>query len=157
MAKIIFYKKNDGSVMSNQHGHPHDTDPLTAERQRELLLNFAPDEEFYEIGILVDEGNNETYFIRKEKERYGLNVYISEESYSKRGISMRRGLQNYPPFTVPPEHVFAMGDNRDMSNDSRAWGPVPIKTIKGRLFSNTGPGIATLTCSIKSDTPESEV
>ena len=36
--------------------------------------------------------------------------------------------------TVPPGHVFAMGDNRDQSNDSRAWGPVPIENIKGQAF-----------------------
>lgn len=39
-----------------------------------------------------------------------------------------------PPFTVPPGHVFAMGDNRDQSNDSRAWGPVPYENIKGQAF-----------------------
>ena len=39
---------------------------------------------------------------------------------------------NWGPMIVPPEHVFCMGDNRDESFDSRAWGPVPMKLIKGR-------------------------
>jgi signal peptidase I len=32
---------------------------------------------------------------------------------------------------VPPGFVFAMGDNRENSNDSRYWGLVPRENIEG--------------------------
>ncbi len=55
-------------------------------------------------------------------------------------------LDNTPVFTVPPDHYFMMGDNRDNSSDSRdpssGVGYVPAENIVGRavflFFSTNG-------------------
>jgi signal peptidase I len=35
---------------------------------------------------------------------------------------------------VPPEHLFVLGDNRDNSQDSRHWGPVPVEQVQGTVL-----------------------
>ena len=37
------------------------------------------------------------------------------------------------PVTLPEGEYFVLGDNRPMSNDSRDWGPLPARSIVGRV------------------------
>jgi signal peptidase I len=39
---------------------------------------------------------------------------------------------DFAKITIPKHHCFVLGDNRNLSRDSRYFGPVPLATIKGR-------------------------
>jgi len=42
--------------------------------------------------------------------------------------------RTYGPVTVPADHYFMMGDNRDNSQDSRYWGFLPRDYVKGKAL-----------------------
>ncbi len=59
---------------------------------------------------------------------------------------------NFGPVVIPDGHIFAMGDNRDNSEDSRFWGPLELRHIRGKplvlyFSSNAAPNIARIILS----------
>ncbi len=68
----------------------------------------------------------------------GGEVYIEGERLEETW-KVNRGGGNYGPKTIPPLHVFVMGDNRGASNDSRNFGPVNIEYIVGHAWFSYWP------------------
>jgi signal peptidase I len=61
-----------------------------------------------------------------------INGVRMPEEYARVRASRRWSWQeNIPPRRVPPNSLFVLGDNRDNSEDSRYWGPVPVANVVG--------------------------
>ena len=70
-------------------------------------------------------------------------IYVNgkavDEPYAQHtDTSLRPGgiepRDNFGPYIVPKEKYFMMGDNRDQSYDSRYWGYVDMKDIRGEAL-----------------------
>ncbi|MCK4471010.1 MAG: signal peptidase I [Anaerolineae bacterium] len=68
----------------------------------------------------------------------GGKVYIEGEQIDETW-TVNPGGSNYGPQTIPPLHIFVMGDNRGASNDSRSFGPVLIDHIVGHAWFSYWP------------------
>ena len=65
-------------------------------------------------------------------------VYINGQEWDEPYLERSAG-GDWGPIIVPPLHVFVLGDNRSFSNDSRAFGMVPIENIVGRAWVSYWP------------------
>ena len=61
--------------------------------------------------------------------------YINEKTHTVgsyiRNLMLEGKYSKDSPIVVPAGHIFAMGDNRNHSKDSREIGPVPVEEIMG--------------------------
>jgi len=48
------------------------------------------------------------------------------------GPPHNQASSDFAKITVPEHHCFVLGDNRNLSRDSRHFGPIPLATVKGR-------------------------
>jgi signal peptidase I len=108
------------TVVKRLVGMPGDT--LSMEDNR-LIVNGAPADEPFVIRTdpLRD---HEDPKMRAWQSRY-LTANRDAATY-------RPTLKNWGPIVVPPDSFFVMGDNRDNSYDSRYWGFLGRRRIRGR-------------------------
>jgi signal peptidase I len=84
----------------------------------------------------VVEYKNKVLFVNGEER-------VEDFAKHAEGTTLRPNRDSFGPVTVPADHLFMMGDNRDRSADSRMWGFLPEKNIRGKAlfiyFSWDGP------------------
>lgn len=92
-----------------------------------------PSGEYYVKRIIAMEGD--TIDIREGK------VYVNDELLTEPYISGEtredEGIVRYP-YTLLEGQIFVMGDNRDGSMDSRSFGGVGIRQVKGKIWLRAG-------------------
>lgn len=66
---------------------------------------------------------------------FGDRLFVNGRLVREPYVKYRPSVKDAALMKVEQGQVFVMGDNRDKSEDSRDWGPIPVSSIHGKVLS----------------------
>ena len=66
-------------------------------------------------------------------------VWVNGEPLDEPYLAPGYQMQELEPFYIPAGHIWVMGDNRNDSQDSRLFGPIPVEDVTGRTIARIWP------------------
>lgn len=106
-------------------------------RPGDIVSMRVPSGEYYVKRVIATGGD----VVDLEDGKVLVNGNVIEESWAYGLTQKETGAVIYP-YTVRPGNVFVLGDNRTVSMDSRTFGEVNKRQIKGRIILQAGLGSA---------------
>jgi signal peptidase I len=106
---------------------------LSSPQREDIVIFPSPQDPSKDLikRVVAVEGD----LIQERDKHIFINGTPLNESYVQHtDDSLIRTRDSFGPLLVPKGKIFAMGDNRDESYDSRFWGYVDIKDIKGKAL-----------------------